>query len=170
MEIKILREAGLEEALIGIGLSYDVPGVVSRAVKLSHLDGGHNKFLESIVLWLDITAPRYFWQQFDTYRTGVTKQSQSTMHTLSSKEFTQTDFEHPIPQNLLNILNTLPKERLKNILPEGFLQRRIVCMNYKSLRTIISQRITHKLPEWKIFIYSTTNQCQHPEFLEDLTK
>ena len=170
MEVKILREAGIDEALLGMSLSYEsnIDKMYPRAVLLSSQDHGHNKFLESIVLWLDIIAPRFWWSQADTYRAGVTKQSSSTMHTLSKKEFSQKDFEHPIPQNILNILNTIPKERLKNILPEGFLQRRIVCLNYKVLRTIIKQRLTHKLPEWQTFITAILTQCQNPEFLKDL--
>ena len=172
MKVKILNEAGLDEALLGMSLSYEsaIDKMYSRAITLSPKDLGHNKFLESIILWLDITAPRYWWSQADTYRVGVTKQSSSTMHTLSKKEFSQTDFEHPIPQSIINILNTAPKDKLKNILPEGFLQRRIVCLNYKALRTIIKQRLNHKLPEWTIFIDAIFTQCQNPEFLKDLTK
>ncbi|MCK9240314.1 hypothetical protein [Desulfocurvus sp.] len=52
------------------------------AEKLAPLDKGHNKVLESMCVWLDVRMPRYWWQEFDTYRVGVTKQSESTMHIL----------------------------------------------------------------------------------------
>ncbi len=168
MQVKILKEAGNSEALLGIGLSYNVEGTQSRADKLAPKDGGHNKFLESVVLWIDITAPRYWWCQFDTYRVGVSKQSESTMHTLGKKEFEQSDFESPIPGILLNILNTAPQAELKTILPESFLQRRIVCLNYKVLRHIFRQRLTHKLPQWQEFIWKIYDNCNHPNYLKDI--
>ena len=80
MHVRILEEHGHDSALLGLSLSYDqtperMPAVAER---LRFRGDGHNKFLESILVWLDVTAPRYFWQQFDTYRVGVTKQRQST--------------------------------------------------------------------------------------------
>jgi len=101
MKVKILDERGYDWALLGLSLSFeqdpaDMPRV---AQKLAFRGDGHNKFLESIVLWLDITAPRYWWQQFDTYRAGVSKQSASTMHTMTRRALTQEDFEHSIPRS-----------------------------------------------------------------------
>ena len=83
MNVTVLNEAGYQEALLGLSLSYEqsldkMPAVAER---LAQRDNGHNKFLESIVVWLDVIAPRYWWQEFDTYRIGVSKQSSSTMHT-----------------------------------------------------------------------------------------
>ncbi len=75
MKTKLLHEHGSQEALLGLSLSYDSEPNIKVANQLAHKQGGHNKFLESIVVWLDITAPRYWWQEFDTYRIGITKQS-----------------------------------------------------------------------------------------------
>lgn len=157
MYIKILKESGYAEAMFGLSLSKKQPlaNMPKVADKLVGKEGGHNKFLESIVVWLDITAPRYWWQQFDTYRVGTTKQSESTMHTITKRPITQNDFMYFISKDTLTRLNWLVEdgnlERLKNELPEGFLQRRVVCTNYKVLRNMYKQRVNHKLVEWQLF-------------------
>jgi hypothetical protein len=177
MKIKVLKEAGYEEALLGISLSYGTSpaGMDKVAGRLSPKDGGHNKFLEAMVVWLDVTAARYWWQQFDTYRTGVTKQSESTMHTLMKRDLTAEDFEgDAITPELLEILNRSLKNKdfdeIKVLLPEGYLQRRIVCMNYKTLRNVIIQRRTHRLEEWQTFIKEVLAQVTYPDLLPGATK
>jgi len=166
----ILREAGYEEALLGLSLSYgqDPEKMSAVAWRLCDKDGGHNKFLESIVVWLDITAPRYWWQEFDTYRIGVTKQSSSTIHTLTRRALSQADFEHPVASAALEHLNLLiaegQLEEAKWNLPESFLQRRIVCTNYKTLRNMMLQRWNHRLPEWHVFI-KALGALEHRELL-----
>lgn len=173
MRVNIINEDGLDEAMLGLSLSYNKEikngdEMFAVAKKLASKDGGHNKFLESIVIWIDITAPRYWWQQFDTYRIGITKQSDSTMHTIMKRPLTQEDFETPIPEYLLMLLNAYIVQKnfdaIKNILPEGFLQRRVVCTNYKVIRNIIKQRETHKLKEWQVFC-SMREQLNTPELL-----
>jgi len=79
MEVKILEEHGYENALRGMGFSFnttDPDKLYKVSRRLFNKDGGHNKFTESIVVWLEILAPRYWWQEFDTYRVGTTKQSE----------------------------------------------------------------------------------------------
>ena len=152
-----MKECGYDEALLGLSLSHgsSLCRMPAAARKLARMDGGHNKFLESIVVWLDIRAPRYWWQQFDAYRVGVTKQSESTMHTLLRRPISQEDFESPIHPDYLRHLERLREEKrlyeLKCSLPEGYLQRRLVCANYKSLRNIHTQRKSHELAEWRAF-------------------
>jgi len=183
MKIKILRESGYEEALFGIGLSFgvtDFSRLEKVATVLFNKDGGHNKFLESIQLWIEITAPRYWWQEFDTYRVGITKQSESTIHTIMKSKLNQSHFESPLNEDILEFLNiciqdyknsksTEQKKQnfkiLKNHLPEGFLQKRIVNTNYKVLRNILQQRKNHKLDEWRVFNSEIYNQVYHVEFL-----
>lgn len=172
MIVKIMKEAGYEEALLGMSLSYNKESLSLEkkhiiASRLAPRDGGHNKFLESMAVWIDIDAPRYWWQEFDTYRVGVTKQSESTMHTIMDKTLEQSDFEGGIDYKILNNLNMhinvarnfdiprVKKECFKYLVlnkPESLLQRRIVCTNYKSIANMIAQRKHHKLPEWSIFI------------------
>jgi hypothetical protein len=174
MNIKILNESGYKEALLGLSLSYGQPisKMGSVADKLFNKDGGHNKFLESIQVWIDITAARYWWQQFDTYRIGVTKQSESTMHTIMKDFLTQDNFEGCIDSEILRILNDYIRikefDNLKRTLPESFLQRRIVCTNYKTLRHIIKQRHNHKLIEWKWFCYAMLVDFEHTFLVKDL--
>ena len=171
MLTKILREAGFEEAMFGISLSYNSEGDMKVvADKLVKRGGSHAKFLESIAVWLDITAPRYFWQQFDTYRVGVTKQSESTMHTLMSRELEQSDFAVPFfPPALIDINRMIRDGEFygaKANLPESFFQRRGVCTNYMTLQRIIRQRRTHRLHEWREFCSDVMLQAEHSEFLE----
>jgi hypothetical protein len=171
MKVKILREAGYEEAMLGLSLSYDKwPEDMSRVVKKLCFKGdGHNKFLESIMLWLDVIAPRYWWQQFDTYRVGVTKQSQSTMHTITVRHLKQDDFAHPIPAehfvHMNELINQKDWETAKHDLPESFLQRRVVCLDYMVLQRIIRQRESHRLSEWQEFVSAVLEQAVHPELL-----
>ena len=186
MNVKILKECGYEEALLGIGLSRNQPidNMPEVAKLLAPKDGGHNKFMESIYVWLDITAPRFFWQEADTYRLS-TKQSASSMYLITSKILKQEDFEYEIPAHLLTELNLnitnymflneksdeeeITRESyfmtIKNILPEGFLQRRIWTMNYKCLKNIYNQRKNHRLPQWKYFCNVLEAQLEHSEFI-----
>jgi hypothetical protein len=169
MNIKVMNEAGYDEALVGLSLSYNSKPSPIVAFSLSKKEGGHNKFLETMQVWLDIDAPRYWWAQMDTYRVGITKQSESTMHTLMMHELRQSDFQGGIDLRILDILNKWRDigsfTQLKAHLPESFLQRRIVCVNYKTLRNICKQRATHRLAEWQLFIGCLLDQLEHPEFL-----
>lgn len=173
MKLRVLEEHGESSALLGLSLSHrqDPERMPDVARRLCFLGDGHNKFLESVVVWIDLTAPRYFWQQLDTYRVGVTKQSESTMHTLTSRPLSQTDFAHRIPEDHLGHLNALVAaeawERVKWDLPESFLQRRVVCVNYMTLQRMVRQRRAHRLPEWRSFIDQLLEQVQHPEWLEE---
>lgn len=199
MKVTVIEECGYWSSLAGVGLNKgltslicdfrqnvddpwqerndEIADKVERAAKaLSKHDGGHNKCLETMTLILDITAPRYFWQEFDTYRVGVTKNSESTMHTIHKRLLVQNDFEKPLSPAILGAVNAYlvlyqesrsnhDLEMFKNQLPEGFLQRRIVSMNYKALRNIILQRQTHRLAIWQDLIGDIKFQVSHPEML-----
>lgn len=192
MKVEIIGEAGFEEALYGIGLSYgltsDLPFIefidddhlLSRvwdvSDRLCDKEDGHNKFLESMQLWISINAPRFLYSEIDTYRIS-TKQSESTMHTLTKRDLTQNDFEYNIPSFYLDHLNKRVKkvrenkieiDILKNDLPEGFLQTRIWNMSYKTLRNIIKQRRKHKLPQWRMFCDYMLRNIKHKEYFEDI--
>ena len=191
MRIKLISGPDhVKEALFGIGLSYGLTSDIAieefhlspsfdrlrdRSLKLATMDGGHNKFLETITMTLDIDAPRFWWQEFDTYRVGVSKQSESTMHTIHKRPFAEEDFELFTPPEVINALNCIREDYLnsvsnndsdqeylfhllKNNLPEGYLQRRIVSINAKSLRTVYHQRKTHRLKQWHIFFDKLVDQ------------
>lgn len=167
--ISTIRVTGLNEALLGLSLSYNQPvdKMMNVAHKLAHKGNGHNKFLESICSWHDISAARDWWAQFDTYRIGVTKQSESTMHTITKQPLTQQNFAIKIKEEYLEYLNNLIEDKaplsiIKKAMPEAFIQRRIVCSNYKTLQLIARQRHNHKLNEWHTF-------CNHLTLLPNPT-
>ncbi len=188
MNVTKLSESGYEEAMLGISLSWasNPERAKEIAPKLAHKQGGHNKFLESMMVWLDVDAPRYWWQEFDTYRVGVSKQSESTMHTITKRQLVsglyEKDYEDTVHPSIIKALNELIDEyiyatdsddkkelflQIKASLPEGFLQRRIVCMSYKTLQNMYAQRKNHRLPEWKSF-FDVLDELDHKEFiLED---
>lgn len=131
----------------------------------------HSKCLRFINVTMDITAPLYWWKQFDTYKVGTVCISTSTMHTITKKPFYMNDFsyEHCEEKGLeimYAICRTLNYFREKyigtkdkkywyaiiQILPESYNQMRTVQLNYQTILNIIKQRKEHKLDEWHKFI------------------
>jgi hypothetical protein len=176
MKVKVLNEYGYEEAVLGFSLSYNtnIDRVKQILPKYAFGVPGEGKFLESMIIYLDVTAPRFWWQEADTYRVGTTKQSESTMHTLSKRYLTNEDFEYPLTDQYLNAINqivdlfknkTVGIAEFKSILPEGFLQRRIWMISYKTLQGIYVQRYNHRLPQWRYFLDTVISEIQHPEFI-----
>ena len=137
----------------------------------------HRKFMRMITVYLDITAPLYWWKEFDTYKVGTVANSCSTMHKIAAKEFTLEDFSHehlfteenlrydaePDSLKLLNtIINALNAYRLAyleesdksiwwqmiQLLPSSYNQKRTVMLNYEVLANIYKSRRNHKLDEW----------------------
>ena len=184
MQVNVLSEHGHELACRGMAYSYkdraknvdewwdsQKEKAERRIGLLAHKDGGHNKALESIVVWIDIEASRAFWSEFDTYRVGTSKQSESTVHTLSKRGPLPEDFEEGTHWRVIDAFTDVWLSAkgdinvLKMNLPEGFLQRRMVCLNYKVLRNIIAQREGHRLKWWGVFIEAMRAQVLHPEYL-----
>lgn len=180
MLINIVEEAGHKSAVTGMRFSHQVetktldfeeaayPNTkVTRTLAMQ--DGGHNKFLESMMVWVDIKAPLYFWKQFDTYRIGVTKQSKSTMHSLMKQDLTADDF---VPGVYWDTIARLNRSRARgdfndiiSNLPDGYLQTRRVCLSYKAIRTMCLQRKVHKLSEWKYFCTYMQDNLEHGALL-----
>ena len=188
MEVKILSEHGYELALRGMSYSFkdrsadvedwweaQLQKAIKRAGLLAGKGAGHDKFLRQIQVWVDVEAPRCFWCEFDTYRVGVVENSESTLHTLSKRPPTKYDFEEDTPESTIEAFKEVWKGAssnapfditvLKCALPEGFLQRRLVTLNYENLRNIIKQRTGHRLKYWGMFIESILAQAEHPELL-----
>lgn len=130
----------------------------------------HGKFLRMIVVYCDITAPLYWWKEFDTYKVGTVANSCSTMHKIHSKEFTLDDFSHEHLcsyseeqlEDLLDWLNMcrtnflLEKEKdywwqMIQLLPSSYNQKRTVQLNYQVLKSMYFARRNHKLDEWHDF-------------------
>lgn len=137
---------------------------------LAHGGPVHAKYRRMIVVYLDITAPLYWWKEFDTYKIGTVSNSCSTMHKLTDKKFEWSDFsiEHISPAGLdifdqtidrLNVLRDLYlKLQAKDVwyemiqlLPSSYNQKRTIMLNYEVLTGMYRDRRTHKLDEWKEF-------------------
>lgn len=126
----------------------------------SLIKGGteHRKFLRQIIVSVDITAPRYFWQEFDTYKVGTVANSCSTIHKIHDRVLTKEDFVFITDSILQDINNYIIKyqktktstdlTKLKSLLPEGFLQKRTITLNYENVLTMYNQRKNHRLAEW----------------------
>ena len=138
--------------------------------RLIRAGSSHRKFLRQIFVSVDITAPRYWFAEFDTYKVGTTANSCSTMHKITAKEFTLDDFshEHLIPRALdtlqatVDTLNAYRNDyiqtkdkiawwQLIQLLPQSYNQRRTVTLTYENLLNMVSQRRGHKLDEWHDF-------------------
>ena len=131
----------------------------------------HRKYLRQIFVSMDITAPLYWWKEFDTYKVGTVANSCSTMHKIHSKQFEPIDFstEHLTQESMavldvtlsqLNVcrqayLDTKDKVfwwQLIQLLPTSYNQKRTITMNYENAITIIKQRTGHRLDEWHTFV------------------
>lgn len=126
----------------------------------------HRKFLRQIMVWMDITIPRYVWQELDTYKVATVRNSCSTMNKLGERDLEQSDFELPIQELTLELINKLgrllreakeehqgvreARRQLKNDLPEGFLQMATYSMSYETALSAVLQREFHRLPEWRL--------------------
>ena len=157
----------------------DIPNVrfivgkndLSLMQKLYKGGSEHRKYLRQIFVSLDITAPLYWWKEFDTYKVGTVANSCSTMHKIAAKEFELDDFSHEhlghAELNMLDMIIELlnvdrelfhtekKKEywwQMIQLLPSSYNQKRTVTMNYENVVTIIKQRTGHKLDEWNEFV------------------
>lgn len=161
-------------------LDYDIgPNDHKLMLKLAKGGATHAKYRRMIVVYIDITAPLYWWKEFDTYKVGTVANSCSTMHKIHEKEFTLDDFSHEhlifdenIPTRIyssnemmdatienLNILRNLFVEtkdkkywwQMIQLLPSSYNQKRTVMLNYEVLAGIYPMRKNHRLDEWRDF-------------------
>jgi len=148
----------------------------------------HRKFMRQIFVSVDITAPIYWWKEFDTYKVGTVANSTSTMHKLASTPITKECFECAemllpgMVEELEKLRQQYNETKDKTIwkklivnLPESWLQKRTVTMNYENLLGICSkgQRRFHKLTEWSVdFIQWARNlpYAQDLLFIDELSK
>ena len=141
--------------------------------RLRNAGTDHRKFMRMITVYFDITAPLYFWKEFDTYKVGTVANSCSTMHKIAAKEFTLEDFSCEHLQNswlahlketirllneardAYNWCNTDAKKewwwQMIQLLPSSYNQKRTVMLNYEVLANMYKSRRNHKLDEWHTF-------------------
>lgn len=197
--LKTLDVQGLESAIHGMrnpknswdksdsdwAIQYDESHAVDRVLymvgekdhelmmKLANAGSVHGKFRRMIAVWVDITAPLYWWKEFDTYKVGTVANSCSTMHKIHDKEFTFDDFSHEhlsgtaevalehvidilnLNRDLFNASGHKDKDswwQMIQLLPSSYNQTRTVMLNYEVLANICEYRRGHKLDEWGDFI------------------
>ena len=164
----------LDTNMVDIG-----PNDLDLMKRLRNAGADHRKFMRMITVYVDITAPLYWWKEFDTYKVGTVANSCSTMHKIQAKEFTIDDFshEHLISDCLLeyvinelniyrDIYNNYDKQtdeykfdfskkdiwwQMIQLLPSSYNQKRTVMLNYEVLANIYKSRKSHKLDEWHTF-------------------
>ena len=155
------------------------------ASKLSKAGTDHSKFLRMITVFIDITAPLYWWKEFDTYKVGTVANSCSTMHEIHNKELTFDDFSceklFPASMGVLNLnikafnknrqmfLDTKDKEfwwQMIQLLPSSYNQKRTVMLNYQVLKNMYHARKSHKLDEWREFC----KEIEDLPYFEELIK
>ncbi len=143
------------------------PNDLSLAKRLAHAGSDHRKYLRQVFVSIDITAPLYWWKEFDTYKVATVANSTSTMHKITSKAFSRDDFsyDHMNEQALecldhvIEVLEDLRQQYLKTkdktiwysiiqLLPTNYHQMRTCTMNYETLINIYHARKNHKLQEW----------------------
>ena len=151
---------------------YEVgPADIELMDRLSRSGPSHAKFLRYINVTLDITAPRYWWAEMDTYKVGTVRNSCSTMHKVQAKEFERADFscEHLDEESLaaldtrISVMNRA-RDRFNNcgknkddwwqmiqLLPASLNQKATVQLNYQVLQNIYFTRKDHRLDEWHTF-------------------
>lgn len=160
------------ETIVGHEVEYRVVGRndLTLMKKLVEAGSDHAKFMRMINVTMDVTAPVYWWKEFDTYKVGTVANSCSTMHKIADKEFTLEDFSHEhLMQGGLECIKNLCKDlnmcreqylakhdkewwwQMIQLLPSSYNQKRTVQLNYAVLRNIYHARRNHKLDEWRDF-------------------
>lgn len=143
---------------------------LSLASRLAKAGSDHRKFLRQIIVSVDITAPLYWWKEFDTYKVGTVANSCSTMHKIHSKPFERADFSCDMMDEgalalLDSVIGYMEGERIKfcedktnkqawfnmiQTLPSSYNQMRTVTLNYENLINMYYARRHHKLKEWHV--------------------
>ena len=143
---------------------------LSLAERLAHSGTDHRKYLRQIFVSVDITAPLYWWKEFDTYKVATVANSTSTMHKIHAKPFSRADFstdhmdEETLAQfdHVIAYLELLRGKYMENkdkrywydmiqFLPSSYDQMRTVTLNYETMTNIYYARRNHKLDEWHTF-------------------
>ena len=146
------------------------PNDLDLAKRLCQAGGDHRKFIRQIFITVDITAPIYWWKEYDTYKVGTVANSTSTMHRIHSKPFELSDFStdhmtEPALAQMKNMIDCLENIRLEymetkdkalwysmiQLLPESYHQMRTCTMSYENAIAMYRARKAHKLQEWHTF-------------------
>lgn len=156
------------------------PNDHALSMRLIHAGSDDRKHIRQIIVWFEIDAPLYWWSEFDTYRIGVEKESESTMHTLLKSEIISESFdfdewmdeEGNLPdwttgfvEDLERHRKTATKRGIKQLLPCGYRQGRVVMASYEALRNMYQARKNHELKEWREFC-RVLEKLPYAEFID----
>ena len=172
----VFTEHELEDWPHNMVRTFDELGPNDHSLMMTLRNAGtdHRKFMRMITVYLDITAPLYWWKEFDTYKVGTVANSCSTMHKIAAKRFEREDFsiEHlencdeqhwmVCMDNIISALNVAREKYLETndkkywwqmiqLLPTSYNQKRTVMLNYEVLANIYKSRKDHKLDCWHTF-------------------
>ena len=162
---------GIMETVTDVGVSVSVGQKDSKLMRtLANAGNDHGKFLRMIHVQFDVTAPLYWYKEYDTYKVGTVANSCSTMHKIHAKPFTMDDFSHEhmvsgskfMLRRIVDMLNEARELFLESkekvwwwqmiqLLPSSYNQRRTLDVNYQVLRSMYHARKNHKLDEWHTF-------------------
>ena len=170
-------------------VGYDDMNLMTR---LRNAGTDHRKFMRMITVYVDITAPLYWWKEFDTYKIGTVANSCSTMHKIAEKEFTIEDFSCEHLENfwLVHLKETIKllneardayhwcntdakKEwwwQMIQLLPSSYNQKRTVMLNYEVLANIYKSRNNHKLDEWSVGFMDWIKSLPYSELITGKAK
>ena len=145
------------------------PNDLDLAKRLRNAGSDHRKYLRQVIVCMDITAPMYWWKEFDTYKVGTVANSTSTMHKIHAAPFTADDFScermtEATRAKFDGVIAYMEDLRLRynetkdkalwidmiQFLPSSYNQMRTVTMNYENLINIYHARKNHKLTEWHV--------------------
>lgn len=162
---------------------YIGPNDLSLMKRLRNAGTDHRKFMRMITVYVDITAPLYWWKEFDTYKVGTVANSCSTMHKIAAKRFERDDFSHEhlmdggnyILNSTIDMLNEYRAQYLDSkdkrywwqmiqLLPSSYNQKRTVMLNYEVLANIYKSRQNHRLDEWCLHITPKEHEFCNKDF------
>lgn len=163
-------DSGRAVVVGGFGQFFIGPNDLSLLMRLRNAGTDHRKFMRQIFVSVDITAPLYWWKEFDTYKVGTVANSCSTMHTIHKTPLSLDDFSHEhlttmsreVLASNINLMNLYAEEYRKTgdkeswwqiiqLLHTSYNQKRTVTLNYEVLANIYPARKAHKLDEWHGF-------------------
>ena len=160
-----------EEDVVNMAHTIIGPNDLKLLTNLAKAGSDEAKFRRMIVVYLDVTAPMYWWKEADTYKVGTVRNSCSTMHKIHAKEFTLEDFSHDqlvgghaTLEHIIDILNIARGHFIRSnnkdkkswyqmiqLLPSSYNQRATLMLNYEVLANMYHARKNHKLDEWREF-------------------
>lgn len=194
MKVKVLQSNGFAWAFFGAGLAHGLTSDLECSTfwavghkdaedrleevlcRLAKCEDGKDTHLRMIQVWADITAPLFWWKEFDAYNRGdVVSLAEPVLQTASKRPLTLDDFELLLGEKKLRKINTvvcngfLPAEERAAALPDSFLHRRVVSFSYATLKEMTLQhRGPGSMLQWRLFLTKVRSQVSYEWLLPPL--